>query len=331
MSLSRDISYQSLYWCLGSSIISGLFYYGYYRRSSFMNILKNVKVFEINNDLIAELNNSNDCTLPYGAVIGIVKSEGKTIRGCYNAGVDGVVQNIFLKEHKTEWNSFTKEWIDKVRILSTKQHVEPFSLVDKSDVKVHVCDVLKAENLKLSTIYDIYEPSPSSITQGVIDFVAGDRVRGMETVEEMLLIGTKLVGVGQIVLVDGKHISLKCPSQPGLRYILSSDSISDLIEAEKHAGSIYKGFSIFFALISITFMSYWLYKWYRLYKTENSYNSLMYENTVENACSVCLYQPRSVVILPCGHVCSCKSCTERLSLCPICRTIIERYVPIFNS
>ena len=215
--------------------------------------------------------------------------------------------------------------------MSTKHQVEPFCLVDKTDIKVHVCDVLKAENLELSSIYDVYEPSATSITQGVIDFVSGDRVRGMQTVEEMLLVGTKLVGVGQIVLVNDKHVLLKYPSQTGLRYILSTDSISDLIEAEKYAGSIYKGFSIFFAVIGGAFMSYWLYKWYKLYKKESSYHTLMAENTSENACSVCLDQPRCVVILPCGHVCTCRSCTEQLLSCPICRMTIERYVPIFNS
>ncbi|KAA0203792.1 hypothetical protein HAZT_HAZT008478 [Hyalella azteca] len=44
---------------------------------------------------------------------------------------------------------------------------------------------------------------------------------------------------------------------------------------------------------------------------------------VEPECVVCLAQASCVLMLPCGHVCLCHTCSLPLSLCPICRTDIS--------
>ena len=40
-------------------------------------------------------------------------------------------------------------------------------------------------------------------------------------------------------------------------------------------------------------------------------------------CVVCLDEMRSTVLIPCGHLVACRSCTERLDRCPICRSHIR--------
>lgn len=45
-----------------------------------------------------------------------------------------------------------------------------------------------------------------------------------------------------------------------------------------------------------------------------------------NTCVICLEAPRDAVLLPCGHVMTCMSCTEKLEsrVCPMCRKAIKQ-------
>lgn len=45
-------------------------------------------------------------------------------------------------------------------------------------------------------------------------------------------------------------------------------------------------------------------------------------------CSVCL-ENNSAIIFDCGHMCTCNSCSQMLSNCPICRARIERRQRVF--
>ncbi len=36
-------------------------------------------------------------------------------------------------------------------------------------------------------------------------------------------------------------------------------------------------------------------------------------------CVVCWEEPLRVVLVPCGHVCVCASCSSGLDVCPMCR------------
>jgi len=49
-----------------------------------------------------------------------------------------------------------------------------------------------------------------------------------------------------------------------------------------------------------------------------------------NTCVVCMDAPLETVFLECGHLACCASCSEKLKLCPICRNLISRVVPIFR-
>lgn len=41
-------------------------------------------------------------------------------------------------------------------------------------------------------------------------------------------------------------------------------------------------------------------------------------------CVVCCQNHRGIILLPCGHVCLCEDCSERITdFCPVCRTEIE--------
>lgn len=41
-------------------------------------------------------------------------------------------------------------------------------------------------------------------------------------------------------------------------------------------------------------------------------------------CLVCYQNPREIILLPCGHVCLCLDCSERINdLCPVCRGKVQ--------
>ncbi|XP_027505713.1 E3 ubiquitin-protein ligase LRSAM1 isoform X1 [Corapipo altera] len=51
----------------------------------------------------------------------------------------------------------------------------------------------------------------------------------------------------------------------------------------------------------------------------------------KSECVVCMEQEPQMIFLPCGHVCCCQSCCERLLSCPLCRRDIAQRVRIFHS
>jgi len=52
----------------------------------------------------------------------------------------------------------------------------------------------------------------------------------------------------------------------------------------------------------------------------------------EEACVICMIGKRSHVLIPCGHLCLCETCADRVKFdkCPICRTHISQVVKTFS-
>ncbi len=46
-------------------------------------------------------------------------------------------------------------------------------------------------------------------------------------------------------------------------------------------------------------------------------------------CAVCMDNPLEVSLEPCGHVCLCRDCGEKVVKCPICRARIDRKREVF--
>ncbi|KAF1490612.1 E3 ubiquitin-protein ligase LRSAM1, partial [Eudyptula minor novaehollandiae] len=51
----------------------------------------------------------------------------------------------------------------------------------------------------------------------------------------------------------------------------------------------------------------------------------------KSECVVCMEQETQMIFLPCGHVCCCQTCCERLHTCPLCRKDITQRIRIFHS
>ena len=58
------------------------------------------------------------------------------------------------------------------------------------------------------------------------------------------------------------------------------------------------------------------------------------EDSGNQECCVCLAEKKSVVLLPCRHMCVCVACgldnEQLLTKCPMCRTAIEHRIKVFT-
>ncbi len=54
----------------------------------------------------------------------------------------------------------------------------------------------------------------------------------------------------------------------------------------------------------------------------------VFEDETEPDCCICLYEPKALIIVPCGHFCICRGCCLKLKAsfggnkCPLCRNEI---------
>ena len=46
----------------------------------------------------------------------------------------------------------------------------------------------------------------------------------------------------------------------------------------------------------------------------------------ETTCIICFTNPKSHVAVPCGHLCACGPCSDRMSACPYCREPVTLWV-----
>ena len=50
-------------------------------------------------------------------------------------------------------------------------------------------------------------------------------------------------------------------------------------------------------------------------------------------CIICCDLPKSVLLMPCKHLCMCEVCgnNEQLRVCPVCRTAIAGRIIVYNT
>ena len=222
----------------------------------------------------------------------------------------------------------------KKQPLSNIWSTVPFSLCNsQSGIRISVCEPLKAYNLNLTTVHDHYKPFNVDAATRLLDQFFGHHAVGIQTIEKMLLPGTKLTAIGKVVLHDG-HIRIQPPEGYGLRYYLTADSIESVLMSQETIQFVHKVFLTIFFGIGGVLCGLWFYNYYNKYKEQLEFERLETENNLGNgggddSCVVCLVNSKNIVLIPCGHVCGCRRCLEQVDKCPICRKTIERKIPIF--
>jgi len=54
------------------------------------------------------------------------------------------------------------------------------------------------------------------------------------------------------------------------------------------------------------------------------------EESIYKTCKVCMCNEKNTVFIPCGHICCCYDCSQKLEKCPICRAKITTVVKTFD-
>lgn len=53
--------------------------------------------------------------------------------------------------------------------------------------------------------------------------------------------------------------------------------------------------------------------------------------TESGLCKICKENRSNVVMIPCGHICTCDKCASKLSKCPSCRTRISQIIKAYRA
>lgn len=50
-------------------------------------------------------------------------------------------------------------------------------------------------------------------------------------------------------------------------------------------------------------------------------------------CKICMVNKIQLVLLPCAHLCACRNCAAgiRTPDCPVCKTSVSAYVPVYYT
>ncbi|KAG8142459.1 putative Ubiquitin ligase activator of NFKB 1-like protein [Naja naja] len=321
--------------------VTAILYAVYRHKSKIADSLKGAKKVTLDQDLRNLLMEAPGKCIPYAVIEGVVHSVKESLNSQFMDSCKGVVQRLTLQEHKMVWNRTTHFWNNYEKIIHQRTNMVPFDLVPRGSeappsVAVRVLKPLTAAELSLETIYERFHPSVQSLTDAIGHYISGERPKGIKETEEMLTVGAALTGVGELVL-DSSTIKLQPPKQ-GLCYCLSSLGFDTLLRRQESSVRFWKVLTTLCGLASCALLIFILHKQYRCQREKRRLRQMLEGITAggdaTNACVVCLGNSRACVFLECGHVCSCLKCYEALPRpphCPICRQLITRVVPLYNS
>ena len=171
-----------------------------------------------------------------------------------------------------------------------------------------------------------------------------------------LQVGTTLTGVGELILDTDRALKLRPPTD-GSEYFLTTGDFETLRIDQENQAAVWQVLASVFALAGAAVLLWMARRYYRGLKHHWEQERLRREFEtlgaggstspagprpsgdeaaavpLENACVICLSQPRGCVLLDCGHVCCCYSCYQALPqpTCPMCRQAIRRVVPLYQA
>ncbi|XP_017277633.1 mitochondrial ubiquitin ligase activator of nfkb 1-A [Kryptolebias marmoratus] len=333
--------------CLGASFaFSGLFYCLYKKSQSAVNKLENAPRFTVDEKLKELLKVTQGACLQYAVIEGTVKSEEKPLTSQFQKEIFGVFQKFTLKEHKLMWNGILRTWIDTEHILHQRVNMVPFLLVGLDKTSVKVLHPLKAAGTYTEITYEKFIQASYGFGNLIEQYVSGVKPKGQLEIEEMLKVGTTLIGVGEVRLDADDTLCLLPPSD-GSQYFLSTADFQTLLSSNYSTTLWWKALAVASSLAGAAVLLWVGLRYYRhlKFRWEQEQERRMFaeqraeaarqpanEARPENVCVICLHHPRDCILLNCGHVCCCYVCYQALPQrkCPICRQRIDRVLPVFQ-
>lgn len=330
--------------------LSSLFSHYYHSDKHLQDKVSEAKDLNVSNGLF-EAVSSNQTDFQNIAVVGNVTADGNVLVSRFNANRTGVISNFSTEEVKEIWGKYSHSWYESSKEICNITESVPFSLTQNT-ASVHVDGAANSPWISqcFTNVNKEFRESQNSAMDSIMGFITGDRVKGYADTERMLLTGTRLLGIGEL-LVQDNILLLRKPADSEL--ILTRQTKEEFASALSSKLKYWQILRIIFLGVSLGGLYFFikqLLKKYIAVVNERRYQDEIaqlkkmrkksghdnvrnnYEN--EEMCVVCLTNPRECVVLNCGHVCLCLDCVEDLPRprkCPICRGFIDRVVPIFHA
>ncbi|GLD58571.1 mitochondrial ubiquitin ligase activator of nfkb 1-A-like isoform X2 [Lates japonicus] len=284
--------------------------------------------------------------LQYAVIEGAVRPVGEPLTSLFQKEAVGVLQRYMLKEHRLVWNRLSSTWTDSELVLHQRVNIVPFVLVGSDETAIKVLSPLQAAGLNMEITHEKFHQVNYGLGDIIGQYLSGEKLKGQLEIEEMLKVGTTLTGVGELILDTDGTLNLRPPSN-NAQYFLSIMDFDTLRQEQENMNLWWKALAIASALagaLVLLWVSQRLYQHLKVRweqeKMRREFERLRAEvpaapdeNHIENACVICLSQPRDCVLLDCGHVCCCHSCYTALPqrICPICRQNISRVMPVYHA
>ncbi|XP_026169302.1 mitochondrial ubiquitin ligase activator of nfkb 1-A [Mastacembelus armatus] len=344
--------------CLGSSLaLSGICYYLYRKSRTTVDKLDDAPHLIIDGNLKNILKVTPGACLQYAVIEGAVRPVGEPLTSHFQKEIVGVLQKFMLREHRLLWNSLSRTWMDSERVLHERVNAVPFVLVGSDETAVKVLCPLQASGVYMEMTHEKFHQVNYGLGDIVGQFLSGEKLKGQLEIEEMLKVGASLTGVGELIMDRDGSLNLRPPSN-GSQYFLSITDFETLRGDQESNAVWWKVLATGFALAGVVVLLWVGRRYYRHLKIRSErekerreFERLQAEALrarlagtapealqdsadvqIENACVICLSQPRNCILLDCGHVCCCHNCYQALPQrrCPICRQNIRRVVPLYH-
>ncbi|XP_073445339.1 mitochondrial ubiquitin ligase activator of nfkb 1-A-like isoform X1 [Dendrobates tinctorius] len=325
--------------CAGCSLaLAGGFYYLYRRQRAAVRRIQAADRLQVGAELRTLLEAPRE--LSYVVLQGRVEAAGTPLCSQNHPHLLAVIQKNQMVEHRLFWNSLTKSWSECTRVLFTTVRSVPFHLhpLEDGDGSVLVCDPLNASGLTLETVYERFHTASLSLGELLGHYLSGEKPTGLLETEDILPVGAVLTGLGKLVLSKEGVIALQ-PPEKGCEYFLSLGGYEDILHEQESIASLWREGALFCGALGALLLCIALYRAYQRHQEKNRKKDDMQldshlpenETSPERLCVICISRLRDCVILTCGHVCCCFLCYQALpnQLCPICRSPIQRVVPLY--
>ena len=314
-------------------------------------------------------NSEGEVCIPYAIIRGNVTPLGKDLvsqAGEEGGSADlprGVIRTFTLTEHKRTL-SRSGFWYDSERKIHEHSTDVPFCLVPQSiklpSKGVEVTEWDQAAKVHMDTTKDVFDASPSGLGDHIWGWVVGDRQKGLQSEEKMLLSGTGITAIGEVVVKKGTtsgqpSVRIQPPSDGKNAYYLVKESAKSFVKDMEAGNRVLKYFILAFGSVGLAVAAWATYKYYKKYvqlqralgnqrtldqilEDRQSRPSPTVEENGEDSgpgrnCVICMTQTREVIFLECGHVCACVGCAievmNRDPMCPVCRGQITRVAPAY--
>ncbi|XP_024403393.1 E3 ubiquitin-protein ligase SP1 [Physcomitrium patens] len=279
-----------------------------------------------------------------------------------HSSLRGVILEKSAEQHFLKHND-TGSWIQHSALMLSISKEVPWYLEDGTS-RVFIIGARNAAGMDLTVASESFEEYGGSLVRGTLDYLQGLKMLGVKRVERVLPTGTNLTVVGEAVQDDRGLIRIQKPDK-GPFYV-TPQSQDQLIENLGRWSRWCQYMSFGLTLVGIYFITsraikHMLERWRRealltrvmeaaaLRKAlqqegvdeesdgvtafphdDNAHTAQKKDGGMPSLCVICLEQDYNAVLVPCGHMCCCTSCSSQLSLCPLCRRHIDQVVKTFR-